>query len=274
MTLINRFQISAILLIVLLILPGHLLGQEHVRLKANLIAHRGGVVDEQRAENSASAIEEAIQRGYRMLEVDLRKSLDGEIVVHHDPTFKKDYEHSGAVAEMEWSEIKQLRSKRDGHRPLLFEEVAQKAEGRVGLMLDVKGNDYGEDYYRRIEQILDRYNILSDTFVLSGSEAQAYFKNKASLSGGFDRLVEESKNGVEVKNVYHLFELGSNLDQSMIEKANELGVTVVAAINVFRYRQAGTDVWEGARQDVERLMAFGVRYYQVDTFYEPLFYTE
>lgn len=274
MIFLNRFQISAVLLMVLLFLPGDLFGQEQGELKANLIAHRGGVVDEQRAENSASAIEEAIHRGYKMLEVDLRKSLDGEIIVHHDPTFEKDYDHSGAVAKMTWSDIKELRSKKDGHRPLLFEEVAQKAAGHVGLMLDVKGNDYGEDYYKEIEQILEQHNLLSDTFVLSGSEAQAYFKNKASLSAGFDRLIEESKKGVDVKDVYHLFELGSNLDSTMIEKANELGVTVVAAINVFRYRQAEMDVWEGARQDVERLMALGVRYYQVDSFYEPLFYTE
>lgn len=274
MILFNRFKISPLLLTILLILPGHLHGQENGELKANLIAHRGGVVDEHRAENSASAIKEAIKRGYRMLEVDLRKSRDGKIVVHHDPTFESDYGHPGAVAEMDWSEIKELRSKKDGHRPLLFEEVAQKAGGRVGLMLDVKGNDYGEDYYKEIEQIVAQQNLLSDTFVLSGLEAQAYFKNKASLSAGFDRLIEESKNGVDVKNVYHLFELGSNLDQSIIEKANELGVTVVAAINVFRYRQAGEDVWEGARRDVERLMDLGVRYYQVDSFYEPLFYSK
>ena len=270
----NRFNISSVLLILLIILPGHLFGQDHGELKANLIAHRGGVVDEQRAENSASAIDVAIERGYWMLEVDLRKSLDGEIIVHHDPTFEKDYDYSGVVAEMTWNDIKQLRSNKDGHRPLLFEEVAHRAEGQAGLMLDVKGNDYGEDYYKKIEQILIRYNLLSDTSILSGAEAQAYFKNKTSLSAGFDKLIEESKKGVDVKNVYHLFELGSDLNPLMIKKANELGVTVVAAINVFRYRQAGTDVWEGARQDVERLLALGVRYYQVDSFYEPLFYAK
>lgn len=274
MILINHFKISAVLLMIFLFLPEHLLGQENGELKANLIAHRGGVVDEQRAENSASAIEEAIHRGYRMLEVDLRKSRDGRIVVHHDPTFESDYGYSGAVEEMDWGEIQQLRSKKDGHRPLLFEEVAHRVEGRAGLMLDVKGNDYGDDYYKKIEQVLNRYNLLLDTFILSGSEAQEFFKNKASLSAGFDTLIEESKKGVEVNNVYHLFELGSNLDRSMIEKANELDVTVVAAINVFRYRQADEDVWEAARDDINRLMDLGVRYYQVDSFYEPLFYSK
>ncbi|MCG2590146.1 glycerophosphodiester phosphodiesterase [Rhodohalobacter sulfatireducens] len=274
MILFNRFKISPLLLTILLILPGHLHGQENGELKANLIAHRGGVVDEHRAENSASAIKEAIKRGYRMLEVDLRKSRDGRIVVHHDPTFESDYGYSGAVAEMDWSEIKELRSKKDGHRPLLFEEVAKLAEGQVGLMLDVKGNDYGKDYYQKIEQILVRFNLLLDTFILSGSEAQSYFKNKASLSAGFDKLIEQSKKGVDVKNLYHLFELGSNLDHAMIEKANELGVTVVAAINVFRYRQADEDVWDAARDDIERLMDLGISYFQVDSFYEPLFYSK
>lgn len=270
----NRFPFAFILLMLVWILPGDLIGQDHGELKAHLIAHRGGVVDEQRAENSASAIREAVERGYWMLEVDLRKSGDGRIIVHHDPTFEKDYGDSRAVATMDWDEINDLGSKKEGHRPLLFEEVAQMVEGRANLMLDVKGNDYGEDFYKKIEQILNQYNLLQETLILSGSEAQTYFKNKGSLSVDFKTLIQESKRGVDVKNVYHLFELGSNLDQSMIKKADELGVKVVAAINIFRYQQAGIDIWEGARLDVERLMALGVRYYQVDSFYEPLFHPE
>jgi hypothetical protein len=42
-----------------------------------LIAHRGGVVDKQRAENNLPAIQEAIHRGYWMLEVDIRESKEG-----------------------------------------------------------------------------------------------------------------------------------------------------------------------------------------------------
>ncbi|SEA21453.1 hypothetical protein [Pedobacter hartonius] len=48
--------------------------QEHrdrINPKYYLIAHRGGVVDSVTAENSASALSKAAERGYRMVEVDL-----------------------------------------------------------------------------------------------------------------------------------------------------------------------------------------------------------
>ncbi len=53
-----------------------------------LIAHRGGVVDAERPENSAEAITAAIERGYWMIEVDVRRTKDGEPVLHHDSTLK------------------------------------------------------------------------------------------------------------------------------------------------------------------------------------------
>jgi len=43
-----------------------------------LIAHRGGVVDAGRPENSPGAVQAAIHQGYWMIEVDIRQSRDGE----------------------------------------------------------------------------------------------------------------------------------------------------------------------------------------------------
>src|SRR5688572_16882286 len=50
-----------------------------------LIAHRGGVVEDKNPENSPSAIEEAISRGYWMIEVDIRETKDGIAIAQHDP---------------------------------------------------------------------------------------------------------------------------------------------------------------------------------------------
>src|SRR5690625_6725321 len=43
-------------------------------LLVKLIAHRGGIVNENGIENSRAAMEEAIRRGYWMLEIEDRKS--------------------------------------------------------------------------------------------------------------------------------------------------------------------------------------------------------
>ncbi|MEX0660598.1 MAG: glycerophosphodiester phosphodiesterase family protein [Balneolaceae bacterium] len=268
----NSFLTLVLILLSILLVPSNEVNGQNNQIPVQLIAHRGGIIDETRSENSRAAIEEAILRGYWMIEIDLRKTSDGYVIVHHDPTFKKDYYDSRAVADMKWSEIRELRSAKDGSRPLLFEEVAQMASGKINLMLDVKGNDFEDSFYKEIENILKEHDLFSDTFVLSGSEAQDYFLGKLSLSIDFEDLVEAAKNDEDVSVRYHLFELGNNLEQNMINTAHKLGVRVVAAINVFRYQQmSGGDIWNAARQDIDRLMNLGVEYFQVDSIYEPLF---
>jgi glycerophosphoryl diester phosphodiesterase len=64
----------------------------HLRLRPDddrihLIAHRGGIVDDTHPENSPASVEAAIQRGYWMLEVDIRRTRDGRAVVQHDANF-------------------------------------------------------------------------------------------------------------------------------------------------------------------------------------------
>ena len=49
-----------------------------------LIAHRGGVVDEERSQNSFKALEEAIRRGYSHVEIDARITADGHVVCFHN----------------------------------------------------------------------------------------------------------------------------------------------------------------------------------------------
>lgn len=268
----NYYLIS--ILIILIALPALSCGQENQDLPVNLIAHRGGIVDEGRAENSKSAIEEAIRRGYWMLEIDLRKTKDGVIILHHDSNFERYYDDPRSVKDLKWEEIQALRSSLDDTRPVLLEEAAELAAGNLSFMLDIKGGDFEGSDYGKIEKVLEENNLLSSTFVLSDTEAQRYFFGKASISRGIGDILQAAESGEDVSELYHLFELGGNLDQEMIEKANELGVKVVAAINVFRYSRSGDteeERWEAAKKDIQRLMELGVEYYQVDSVYEPLF---
>jgi hypothetical protein len=50
----------------------------------NLIAHAGGGIDGQKYTNSLQAVENAIDNGHRMIELDLTKTSDGKIVAVHD----------------------------------------------------------------------------------------------------------------------------------------------------------------------------------------------
>ncbi len=235
-----------------------------------LIAHRGGVVDSLHAENSSAAAKEAIRRGYQMLEVDLRETADGREILHHDTDFMRYYNHPGLVSDMTWDEIKLLRSEIDGSRPILFAELAEIVAGKADLMLDIKGNDYSESFYREVDDALREYGLMETTFILGGNQAKEVFP-ELSHSIGYAPLIRAAEHGEDVGKKYHLFMLASQLDAEIVQKAFDLGVMVVAAVNEFRYKDAGQDVYEYARRDIERLRELGVTSFQIDSMYEAFF---
>ena len=57
--------------------------------KARIIGHRGGVVDSTYAENSLASLKEAYNRGYYMVEIDVRLTKDSQLITQHDPHFLK-----------------------------------------------------------------------------------------------------------------------------------------------------------------------------------------
>ena len=57
-----------------------------------LIAHRGGVVEDRFPDNSASAIQAAVERGYWGIEIDIRETKDGVLVMRHDADLKLYYD--------------------------------------------------------------------------------------------------------------------------------------------------------------------------------------
>ena len=73
-----------------------------------LIAHRGGVVDSTKAENSLPALKAAIKRGYKMVEIDLRLTKDSVLIIHHDMNFKRYFGVDKPVSETTWEEIGKL----------------------------------------------------------------------------------------------------------------------------------------------------------------------
>ena len=74
-----------------------------------LIAHRGGVVDSTYTENGLPALQAAIKRGYKMVEVDLRITKDSVLIIHHDNNFKRYYGIDQPVKEMAWEQWKYFK---------------------------------------------------------------------------------------------------------------------------------------------------------------------
>lgn len=106
-------------------------------------AHRG--LGSGHPENTLSAFQASLDAGVDIVELDLRTTRDGVIVVMHDPSVDRTTDGTGRVASLSYAEVSRLRvdgEAREGsareHVPRL-DEVLRLVRGReVRLLLDVK----------------------------------------------------------------------------------------------------------------------------------------
>lgn len=98
-----------------------------------VIAHRGasaGMID-----NTLEAFERAIEVGSDMIEFDVRRTADDQLVTLHDAELA-----GRPVASLTRDEIARIL----GHRPPSLAEVLDLAKERIGLDVELKEDDYVE----------------------------------------------------------------------------------------------------------------------------------
>jgi len=231
-----------------------------------LIAHRGGIVEGRYPENTPVAIEAAVDRGYWMLEVDVRASKDGKLVVHHDPTFYRFYGDNRKVADLTWEEIQQIRSESGNQRPIQFHELAALCKGKIRLMMDTKPPAHSLEFYEEMERVLVENGLLESAYFIGTAESREFFKGKARISIIYEGLVDAVAKGEPVAEHYFLFMHGNELTREQVRYAQARKVPVVPSVNLFHYREE--DPMAGAYGDITWLMEAGVTEFQIDSEYD------
>ncbi len=232
-----------------------------------LIAHRGGVVGDDYAENSPAALNAAIERGYWMVEVDVRESSDGALVVHHDEDFQRFYGDPRLLSDLSWSEIAELRAKPGDSRPHTFREMAEIASGRIRFMLDTKPPEHADAFFDEMESALADNGMLKSSYVIGTEQSRRRFLGKAKVGATAADLWAAVEAGEDVAQLYFLFEHGRDLDRETVERALALGVAVVPSINIFHYDDV-PDHMAAAQADVARMIEYGVSEFQIDSPYD------
>ena len=104
--------------------------------KTKMYAHRG-LHNSERAENSMSAFKAAVEAGYG-IELDIRLSKDGELVVFHDDTLDRVCGREGRVIDFTADELAGFKlSETDDGIPR-FRDVLSMVDGRVSLLVEIK----------------------------------------------------------------------------------------------------------------------------------------
>jgi len=138
-----------------------------------VVAHRADWRHE--PENSIPGIEAAIKMGVDMVEIDLKKSKDGVLMLMHDETLDRTTTGHGKPADYTWAELQKLTLKNEHGGPTrlripTFEQCMLAAKGKV--MVNV---DQGYDYYQAAYDVLEKTGTV-DHAVIKSYETYAAVK--------------------------------------------------------------------------------------------------
>lgn len=239
--------------------------QNHNKGMYHLIAHRGGVVDEHTAENSRESIEKAIAHGYWMIEIDLRVTKDGVMIINHDRDFKRYYNIDKTVDQMTWEEIKKLRSA-NGQTVLKFEDALKLCKGKMQVMIDnkIKGND--TVLFGNMINLLKKYGLYEKALTIGTDESTEFFTGKIKLSCTRQQLEDNMKKPGFRPGDYYLF--SNNITKDDVDWAQRNNILVVGVLNSWALKNNSR---EDIKKIAEDMKASGVKYFQVDSEYERLF---
>lgn len=119
-----------------------------------VVAHRGDWRNT--TENSVEGIQSAIKMGVDIVEVDLARTKDGELILMHDDKLDRTTTGSGLVSDHTLAEIKELKLRngcfiRTKYKVPTLKEALLAAKGKVMLNLD-KAFDYFDQVYSLLEE--------------------------------------------------------------------------------------------------------------------------
>ncbi|HET8579434.1 MAG TPA: glycerophosphodiester phosphodiesterase family protein [Nitrospiraceae bacterium] len=105
------------------------------------IGHRGAAGHA--PENTLVSIQKAIDMGCDLVEVDVQRTRDGQLVLLHDERVDRTTNGTGEIATMLLAELRTLEAG-GGQRIPTLEAALRMANGRVGLILELKASGIGE----------------------------------------------------------------------------------------------------------------------------------
>ena len=244
-----------------------------------LIAHRGGVVDSERSENSFKALEEAIRRGYTHVEIDTRITADGHVICFHNADLIEEAGIEGRISEMSCEAITQVVLTRSGENIPTFEQYCCRCAGRIGVMIDLKGcrSEFVDSYAEKIWLSLEAHGLLEEAMILINKtprDNQDLIADcfKGQLLVSWRRPLRETRVAVrrhpEVSNHHCVFNHGEDFGPGDVAQYQDLGFKVIASINTQHYRR-GDPIAHG-NQHIRQLTDCGINGFQIDSCYDPV----
>jgi glycerophosphoryl diester phosphodiesterase len=134
----------------------------HTGIKVLNIAHRGASAC--KPENTLEAFTEAFTLGADMIEMDVRRSVDGHLVLLHDETVDRTTNGSGPVSEFTLAQVKALDAGLGSRIPSLEEVFSHFVQSDVLLNLEIKCPGIETEVVQLVHRRFSRDRVLISSF--------------------------------------------------------------------------------------------------------------
>lgn len=195
--------------------------------KIMVAAHRGGHLNV--PENSLPSIDEAIAAGAEIVELDVRETKDGVMVILHDKTLDRTTTGKGEIADYTYAEIQQFYLTHKGEATIYkiptFKEALAYAKGKVIIDVDFKIS--GMEARQRAYEIIKEMGVESQIlfFVYDFTEMETLYKinpeikvmPRANTDDQIRKIID-----LKMTNVIHVDE--SFEKSKMLEEAKAKGI--------------------------------------------------
>jgi glycerophosphoryl diester phosphodiesterase len=132
--------------------------------KIVVIAHRGA--HREAPENTLASLEQAISLGCDFVEIDVRRTKDGGLVIMHDNNVRRMTNGTGKIEDLTLAEIRRLEVKNRpgtkwaGQKVPTFDEILERAKGRIKIYVDHKQAPPAE-----VLAAIEKHGMLRDVVV-------------------------------------------------------------------------------------------------------------
>lgn len=177
-------------------------------------AHRG--ISGNFPENSLSAFKHCIEQGIHLIELDLQRTCDGQLIVMHDITVNRMTDGEGQISKLTLSQIKSL-SLKSGSGGSMAELTSEKIPTLSEVLALVKGKaminlDKAWYYRDEIHRLVSEADAFDHVLLKSGEPVQEVKEYFHSLDKKFHYMHK-----IQDKNLDELDELLEHLSPLAIE---------------------------------------------------------
>ncbi len=166
-----------------------------------IVAHRGGAG--LGPENTLSCIEMGITDGAEMIEIDVRMTLDGELVACHDKSIDRTTNGMGKICDLTLKELQTFKVVDNSgnitpeHIPTL-NEIIETIKGRCKLLVEIKHEAGRYDIERRLVEIIRHYDASQWVSVQSFSDESLAEVHRIDPSIRLEKLIIFRMKGLPV----------------------------------------------------------------------------